>query len=109
MPVNLHLYLRLVFQAGGFLGCTILVIRNMEQIEAWGINGIIAFFGAAILGGILPSAIFHFLIPARCPECSGRSVVSEGRSGTPITYNCKSCGHIHKTPLSVGKLRIHGD
>ena len=106
MPINLHLYLRIVFQAAGFLGGPILVSMNMKQIEALGINGILALVGSVFLGAAIPSAIFHFLIPARCPKCSDRSFVHEGR---PITYRCKSCGFIHKTSLSISRLKNSGN
>ena len=106
MPINLHLYLRLIFQAAGFLGGPILVMNNMKQIEALGINGILALVVSVFLGAAIPSAIFRFLIPARCPKCRGRSIVNEGK---PITYLCKSCGYIHKSPLSVGRHNLLSD
>jgi hypothetical protein len=100
MSTGLHLSLTIIAQMGGFAGGALFVMMHMEQINALGINIRFAVIGSAILGVMLPRLIFKFLIPAQCPECGERSIFHGGR---PITYHCKSCGHIHRTSVSEGK------
>ena len=104
MPIGLHLFLSILSQAVGALGCAFLVMTHTKQIEAMGINDTFAFFGSFILGSVIPRLLFKYLIPASCPECGDRAIF---RGGRPITYHCKACGHVHRTSISEGNSRHH--
>ena len=54
------------------------------------------FFGGAFLGARLGKALAVRYLPARCPRCGGRTDYSSGR---PITYQCRSCAHVQRTPI----------
>jgi hypothetical protein len=52
------------------------------------------FFGGAILGLSQSQRLFCAYVTARCPRCGGDSYC---RTGSPITYHCTACGHVHET------------
>jgi hypothetical protein len=56
------------------------------------------FFGGAVLSGGQAQRLFLEYVPARCPACGGDTRCEIGR---PITYHCRSCGHVHATKVSV--------
>jgi hypothetical protein len=60
------------------------------------------FFGSAVLGAILPAALFSRYVAARCPACSGRAYY---RSTPGRAYHCADCGHVHTLdpPPSAGR------
>jgi hypothetical protein len=61
--------------------------------------GIPLFFGGAAAGVHFGRAFAVRCLPARCPNCAGRTLY---RSGQPISYHCPSCGHVHTTGVSGG-------
>lgn len=55
-------------------------------------------FGLSIFGPVmLVRVLFRCMFFARC---GGRSYA---RGSRPITYVCKSCGHVHETGVSEGR------
>jgi hypothetical protein len=56
--------------------------------------GVPLIFGGAILGLGQTQRLFLRYVPARCPKCGGGAYCE---LGTPITYRCKTCGHVHAT------------
>jgi hypothetical protein len=57
------------------------------------------FIGGAVLGRRAGGAFAVSCLPARCPDCRGRTDYRAGRLIS--TYHCRACGHIHKTWLST--------
>ena len=100
LPVWLHLTLSILAQLGGALGLTVVALLNMHRFEEAGIHVAIPFFGAFILGFLIPRLAFRFVIRAKCPECSGPATFHGGR---PVTYECADCGYVHYTQVSEGE------
>jgi hypothetical protein len=99
MPIGLHLTLSIICQMGGALGCAYLAMTHTKEIDALGINSTVAFFGAFILGHLIPKILFKYVISARCPKCGEPARYHGGR---PITYHCRCCGNVHRTKVSEG-------
>ena len=58
------------------------------------------FAAISVVGGAattLPRLLVS-LVPARCPQCSGRTYC---RGSLPVRYVCSSCGHTHNTGISL--------
>lgn len=103
LPVGVHLFLLIAGSMGGFLGLGVLGMAHSEWFEAIGIPFLpVGFFAGPLLGYLIPRLILKFVVLARCPKCSGPAVF---RGGRPITYHCKSCGHVHRTSVSEGTGR----
>lgn len=100
MPIWLHLPLTIITQVGGAIGGVLLAMGQVKDFHAWGISFPFVFLSFFILGLIVPRLVFQFLIPAICPQCGCWAFRSGSR---PITYSCRSCGHIHKTSVSEGR------
>ena len=110
MPIGLHLILTtlcsvLCFFGGGLLGWvawlgTMLALRGLgvEGVAVTFLVGVPLILGGAVLGSGVGEAFAACCLPARCPECRGRTYYLPGR---PITYHCRACGHVRKTWLNV--------
>jgi hypothetical protein len=125
MPIWMHLILQVVLTVSGFFGGAILgfctaapllvglaaLFRSAEgQPEppgpgGWGSAlggccsfaiGAPLFFGGAALGGGQVQRLWLQYVTARCPKCGGGAYCKLGR---PITYHCRSCGHVHATKV----------
>jgi hypothetical protein len=106
MPIWLHLILTILCSIVGFFGGGICgafaAMFTIGALHAAGIEGLVVnflvgiplFFGGAIGGLGLGTAFAVYCLPARCPQCGGRTYY---RSGRPITYRCGCCGHVHAT------------
>ncbi len=102
IPIWLHLTLITIAQFGGALAAAVLVMVNMRSVEGFGLNGTFAFFGAFILGYLMPRLVMKYVISARCPQCGGGA---RFRGGRPISYVCRECGHDHQTNVYEGRRR----
>ncbi len=86
-------------QVAGAIGGLALASVNFEWIKALGINGTVAGIGALVIGYVAARLTFTHVIPAKCPKCGGRAVFNGGQ---PVTYHCRSCGHVHRTRVREG-------
>ena len=121
MPIWLHRLLGTVLQIAGFFGGAIvgmllawLLIMAMAApfqppevrppgLGGWGSAlasccglsiGAPLFFGGAWLGRTVSYWLFARRVPARCPQCSGRSYLqSDNSSG--VRYRCHSSRHVY--------------
>jgi hypothetical protein len=106
MPIWLHLILTgicavVCFFGGATLGaatagCCIWAL-HAAGLQGEAVNvlvGVPVFFGGAALGLRLGTAFAVRCLPARCPQCGGRTFYRPSR---PITYHCRSCQHVHQT------------
>ncbi|MFT7676277.1 MAG: hypothetical protein ACI8QC_000247 [Planctomycetota bacterium] len=102
MKIGLHLTLSIVGEFAAFgLGAGYSMVQFMKNNDELGAAGLL-HFGLALLGPVLlVRVVFRCLLFARCPQprCGGRSYA---RGSKPITYVCKSCGHVHETGVSEG-------
>src|SRR5579883_3406832 len=101
MPIWLHLTLSLAAQAGGafVLPSLVIMAAAAKRIQGAGVF-LPLFFGAFVLGFLVPRLVFSYLIPARCPKCGGKAVF---HGGWPISYRCKSCGGVLRTRFNEGE------
>jgi hypothetical protein len=95
IPTGVYMFLLFALTVGGSLGGSFLMYSLSDWVEAimpgfgtWGV------FAGGWLGFIMPPLIFLFVVPVRCPECSGPAVYRRNQ-GVP-TFRCKSCGHVHR-------------
>jgi len=101
LPVRVHVSVLFYGSMAGFAGVAILALTHSHWFDAVGIP--FMPFGYALvpgLGGLavaIVQLLLKFVILARCPECSGPAAFAGGR---PITYRCRSCGHVHRTSVS---------
>ncbi len=118
-PIWLHLILQMVvivpaFFSGAIVGfflatLAIMALASLGPAEAppepagwastlWSccvfLIGAPLFFGGAVLGGGQARRLFLEYVPALCPAC-GAGAYCE--IGSPVTYHCRSCGHVHVT------------
>jgi len=99
LPIALHLTLYTLGSMAAFLGVPwLMVTRVLGSLPRW-LPAPVAFLGGAIAGLFLAKAAFRYLILGRCPKCKGGAVL---RGGSPITYTCQACGHVHRSALSGG-------
>jgi hypothetical protein len=126
MPIWMHLILQGVLTVAGYFGGAILgfctaapLLMGMAALfrpaegqppvppapGGWGsalsgccsfLIGAPLFFGGAVLGGTQVQRLWLQYIPARCPSCGGGAYCQLGK---PITYHCRSCGHVHATKV----------
>jgi hypothetical protein len=94
MSTRLHLALGIAVEATGMIVALILFVRFVFSSQISGFLQVVIFLAAAVAGMALPRAVFRGLVRARCGQCGGRAVRRDGR---PITYVCRSCGHVHDT------------
>jgi hypothetical protein len=125
MPIWLHLMLETAccvvgFFGGGIVGASTFVAVVLAATAAVGpdqlkgptgdiVRGLFNFvvaagclFGGAVLGLKQSQRLFCQYVPARCPRCGGDS---HYRTGSPITYHCSACGHVHATIWHVKGYR----
>ena len=103
MPIWLHLCLLI---GGQILGCFLLpltVLMFHKRLEAMGINFVLPAFVAFVFGYFAPRALLKFAIAARCPKCGGPA---DFHGGQPMTYQCRICGHVHRTAVFEGGRRL---
>lgn len=93
--ISLQFFLSLV---GGLVGCIICIVFFRNSFASHLTSGIV-FVMAVGIGTVIPRLVIFFLIPARCPNCSGRAYC---RGSSPITFVCRNCNHIHNTGISIG-------
>jgi hypothetical protein len=109
MPIGLHPILTILcvvlgFFGGAFLGwgALLLLVFGLRTLgaEGWaaGLLAPLLFLGGAVLGARGGVAFAVHCLPARCPQCGGRTYP---RGGKPITYYCRDCGHVHKSWFSA--------
>jgi hypothetical protein len=128
MPIWMHLVLQAGLAIPGFFGGAILgfctaapLLMGMAMLfraaqgqppeqpgqPGWGsllgtccnfAIGAPLFFGGAVLGGSQVQRLWIQYISARCPQCGGDT---HCKIGKPITYHCRSCGHVHFTKIYV--------
>ena len=94
MSTRLHLALGIAMEAAGMITAFILFALFVFDSQLAGFLQVLLFLTAAVAGMALPRAVFRRLVRARCPECGGPA---DRRDGRPITYVCRSCGHVHDT------------
>jgi hypothetical protein len=111
MPIWLHLILAMLCTIVGFfggaaigMGASMIVLQALRslEIDRTAVLLLVAmplFFGGGLVGLCLGRAFAVNYLPARCPKCGGRTYYQPGE---PITYHCRSCQHIHKTPVTGG-------
>lgn len=75
---------------GGFCGA-IFLIWNYTPAS---LLSPLIFLGSVFVGWLVPTAVMHLLVPARCEECGGRAYLEGQR---PKKYVCRRCRHVHKT------------
>jgi hypothetical protein len=105
LPIGLHLVLIILADMLGFFGGALvgfvlfgLVPRPADSSSGLlAAVGVVSFIGGVGLGLVLCHAAAARLVPARCPQCGGSTYF---RPGTPITYHCTSCQHVHVTRVS---------
>jgi hypothetical protein len=125
MPIWLHLILGAAVSVVGFFGGAIvgagtfgMIVRAATAVvgpgQPAGRTGEVArglfplavaapcFFGGAVLGLSQSHRLFSRNVPARCPRCGGGAYY---RAGSPITYRCQGCGHVHATMWHVKGYR----
>jgi hypothetical protein len=61
----------------------------------------VLFFPAAFTGLFLPAKLFARYVPARCPNCNGRTFgrafpFPDRNQAEPPTYTCRDCGHVYQ-------------
>jgi hypothetical protein len=111
MPIWVHLILTILCSIVGAFGGVIigagaawLVIVGLHWLGLGGnvvslLVGAPLFIGGTLLGVNLGAAFAVYCLPARCPNCGGRTYYRPGR---PITYHCRSCRHVHDTGVGGG-------
>lgn len=103
MPIIFHLSLMIptmlvVFVAGGYYGIVHRDALLKAGLPEWSLIAI-------PLLGLYGSLILFHLIPVRCPNC--RLPLASARWLQNLIYRCWKCGHVHHTPVRVGKRRTH--
>lgn len=84
----LTIFLAILGQVAAVCFSVILLIWNYTRFLP------VVFLGGAVLGWLIPTAIMHLWVPARCKKCGGRAYLEGQR---PKQYVCRRCRHIHKT------------
>lgn len=92
--ISLQFFLTFV---GGLVGFIIFIVFFRNSFASQLTSGIV-FVMAVGIATVIPRLVM-FLIPARCPNCSGRAYC---RGSSPITFVCRNCNHIHNTGISMG-------
>jgi len=89
----------------GFLGfgffAFLMFTGRLHAVPLGNFGHTVAFFGLTIGGMQLPRLLLMHLLPARCPQCGGPA---KTRGGSPITYRCLACGHVHQTSSNDGNF-----
>jgi ribosomal protein L37AE/L43A len=104
IPLRLHTGLFVALPPiCGFLGFALFgLLMFTEQLDVLPLGSFghtIAFFGLTLGGVQLPRLLLMHVVPARCPQCGGPTKV---RGTRPMTYQCRVCGHLHRTSTSEG-------
>jgi hypothetical protein len=116
MPIWLHLILTALCSVVGFFGgamfgvfAATLAIWGLHELGAEGVAvnllvGVPLFFGGAFVGLSLGTAFAVYCLPARCPQCGGRTYYRSGRRDRRwrVAYECGACGHIYVTGVRGG-------
>jgi hypothetical protein len=120
MPIWLHATLYMVSNVaslGGAFYCIAFQPGLLARLGSLGLPPIVIYIGLLVLAGAIPHLLFSLLIPARCPKC-GRAAFPRfspksghgptGRvPGNPrhkfLIYECRTCGHVQRTFVGVGK------
>ncbi|MCA9572833.1 MAG: hypothetical protein KC656_33575 [Myxococcales bacterium] len=121
MSIRLHLVLVSVLGVVGLLvgfgvGITAFDLLR-DSLPAWATEGPVPLllFGmpAAAVGAFATRRAFTRLVEATCPRCGGamehipshrQKAVFAGSVTVPITYRCRTCGHVHRTKVSDGPI-----
>ena len=101
LPITTHLIFSLGWTALGFFGGSLIWmfsvvphVRGMEQ----GLKLLLIFAGPVFIA-LLLKFVFN-AVPAQCPQCGGKAYRKGYR---PIKYICRSCDHVHKTKINIGR------
>lgn len=103
MSTRIHLALGIAVEAAGMIAAFILFVRFVFSSQLSVFLQVPIFLAAAVAGMALPRAVFRRLVRARCGQCGGRA---DPRDGRPITYVCRSCGHVHDTGVRDGGRKV---
>jgi len=103
ISTSTHIGLQFVLTfLGGLVGLIVYIVFFRNSFASQLLSGIV--FALTVGIGTVTPKLVMFLIPARCPKCSGRSFF---RGSNPITFVCRNCNHIHNTGLSMGAGDSH--
>lgn len=77
-------------------------LSTMLGFEASLSSKTIIFFVSPYIGVVIALLIAKYLVLAKCPQCQRASRLT---LENPLSYHCRSCGHVHKTKIktSLGK------
>jgi tetratricopeptide (TPR) repeat protein len=100
LSYRLHMFL-VVFLGifgtiAGFCGAIFLIWKYLPASPL----SPLVFFACVFLGWLVPTAIMHLAVPARCEKCGGRASLEGER---PKKYVCRRCRHVHKTAWTQPK------
>ncbi len=76
------------------MSTSVLIVTRLELTTMWA-TITVGMLGA---GATVVSRMVTWLIPAKCPQCSGPTYC---RGSRPIRFECRRCGHLHNTGISV--------
>lgn len=98
ISTSMHISLQFLLAfVGGLAGFIIYIAFFRMSFASQLASGIVFVMSVGV--GTVIFRLVMFLIPARCPNCSGRAY---SRGSSPITFVCRNCNHIHNTGISMG-------
>lgn len=108
LSIRTHLVMMILAQlGGGFVGAFAGVLIGFMALISLGLSSdsdlltLLFLGGGAFAGFFGMRKLFRGLIPARCARetCSG---TAKCVGSMPISYECRSCGHVHATTFYEG-------
>ena len=97
MSTSVHIGLQMVASVVGMVLAAVaffFIVTRLELTTMWA-TITVGMLGA---GATVVSRMVTWLIPAKCPQCSGPTYC---RGSRPIRFECRRCGHLHNTGISV--------
>ncbi len=95
ISTTLHIVLHEAYRYCLALVLILFILGFHLTFASYIVNGVVVSVGLVVL--ISFSELF-LLIPARCPNCSGRTYC---RDTNPVTFVCLNCNHIHKAMWNI--------
>jgi hypothetical protein len=95
LPIWVHMTLFVLCLGIAWLGMPALLVTGLGRFLPKGFT-VILFFGGALGGAVMVNFLFKKVIPARCPNCRGRTYCQQ--FGSFPRYRCCDCGYEHKSP-----------
>jgi hypothetical protein len=106
IPIWLHVAISMGMAIAGFVGGLLFaeVVIHRLALSGESLPGFGIYTALSIVSMIVPVALMHKFVPARCSQCGGRCWAPKPRGSKTVKYICENCGCTVDTQMRGGDV-----